>query len=614
MQTRFLKYILPKVYFLFCLYSISQTSAQNTILESGIDKLNLIGCSLQNGMINMNGDGDFQTNKAIFCSETTLEEIDVIFEIKVLAFDTNGSCSFAIGKQSWLAGTMVEFNSQVTASEIKVYRLDNSASTQVKQFTLPFSISPGKTYIFRISKRIQNLSIEINSDDDYYYNDSLYYPVPYFGCMWGTPFIACSNGEIDVTDFTLSTSFNTSPRLAVWGDSFIEGNSLPNIQNRYISLVQDSIGFQNTAIMGRGRESSTTLDSRFSKETQWFKGSEYALLAIGVNDFNFTTWKNNILKDIDTLKKYNIIPIVATLTPRFDRVSFIQHANNWIRNEYNGAYVDLSKAVSANQLNWLPGNGINDSIHPSVQGHLSMFERIKQDAPYLFRKDNAFSIDYINETTNEAIGDKLKYSTNFNFVINEFGNNSTIPITPGATVYFRDTASHGNANSLYGIVSAPSRPVPPASMANTSSGIFDWIFNSNYTSILDYEYSIDDGIKWRTCLKKPIIDLGSLEIQIRVKATSLHFKSVPLHLRDTIPIAGVVNIRVYPNPVNDILTIENITEETMLAINSVDGRVIKTILLSNAVNTINTDDLKSGFYILTLVSKSLSVNYKIFKS
>lgn len=603
---------------LFATLVIIRLAAQNTILENGINKLNLTGSTIQSGEIHIVGTGNFQTNRASFSSATTLEEIDVIFDVKVLALDANNTFRFAIGKQSSLAGTMVEFTGNNTNSSIQVDRLDNSTITNIQQYVLPFNIIIGTQYTIRIGKRIRNLQIEITSGSNYYYNDSLYYPTPFFGLLWGTPFIACKYGEIAISNFTLSTPFNTSPRLAVWGDSFIEGSSLTNYQDRYISLLQDSIGFQNTSIMGRGGETSTSLNSRFPKETQWFKNSKYALLAIGINDNNFTTWKNNILNDIDSLKKNNIIPIIATLTPRSDRLTFLTQVNDWIRNTYNGAYIDISKAVSANETSWLSGYCLTDSVHPSVIGHQSIYDRIKIEAPYLFRNYDTFSIDYINETTLEPVGDSLQYSINSNFITTNIGNNNQIAVVPGTPVYFKDTTTN-NFNTLYEILSIPNRPATPANiLTNNTTGAFDWIFNPNYISISNYEYSNDNGINWITCFQKPIISIGSSVVQLRIKATTSNFKSSIQYLYDTnavgvFAIAKNENIKIYPNPVNDILIIENISEETILRITSSDGRLIKSILLSDAVNTINTDQLANGFYFVSLSNKSFTNNYKIVK-
>ncbi len=602
-------------FILFALLVIENLPAQNIILENGIDKLNLMGSTIQDGEIRIVGTGNFFSNRASFPSETTLDEIDQIVEIKVLALDVNNTFHFSIGKQSWGAGTMVEFTGNTTSSLIKVDRMDNSNIINVKQYILPFNIVVGTKYTIRIGKRQRNLQIEITSSNDHYYNDSLYYPTPFFGVLWGTPFIAGKDGEIGISNFTLSTPFNTSPRLAVWGDSFIEGSSLANYQDRYISLLQDSIGHQNVSIMGRGGENSSSLYTRFPMELKWFKNSKYALLAIGVNEGNFSSWESNTLKTIDSLKKNNIIPIIATLTPRFDRLPFISQVNYWIRNTYNGRYIDISKAVSPDDVSWLPGYNLADNVHPSVVGHQSIFERIKIDAPYLFM-ENVFSIDYINETTLESVSDSLEFSVNFNFITANLGNNTPNPVIPGTTMFVRDTTTNGFA--FYEKLLIPNRPDAPAATLPNTPATFDWIFNPNYVSILDYEYSNDNGNSWVTCFQKPIISIGSSELQLRIKATASNFKSPIQNLYNVFSnnvsaIGNDPNIMIYPNPVNDILTIENISEETNVRITLSDGHLIKSILLSDKVNTIYTDELKAGLYFISLASKSFTGNYKIIK-
>ena len=520
MTSRILTYLM-----LFFLIFQLESNAQKTILENSIEVLNLKGCTKQNGRIQLKGDGNYENHKASFSSETCLEEIDLAFDVEIIGFDSTKSIQFAIGKQSKLAGTLVEFHVRNGRSYLVVNRMDNTSLIHAAKIFLPFTFRAGEEYNIRVGKRIRNLQIEINSSVEHYYNDSLNYPATIYGLFWGTPFIACKHGEIAVNEFVLSTSFNDKPRLAVWGDSFVEGSSLSNPEERYVSMIAKRIGHENISIMGRGGETSGTLNSRIRKEIEWFGEAKFGLLAIGVNDKNFDAWKKEIQKDIVEMRKENIIPILATLSPRSDRNNYIKDVNKWIRTDYQGAYIDISKAVSRNDRLWLPGMCMNDSIHPTMAGHEAMFERIKMDAPFLFNSKSLFSVDFMNERTNERVKSNFKYCDDTDFLNFHSGDNKRISVRPGSVVYFKDTTSV-NSGVFSDILVIPQRPEPPMNdTGNSEPGTFDWVFNPEFEMVSDYEFSLDKGQTWKTCTKKPIRNSSVSVVHIRIKATSENFKS-----------------------------------------------------------------------------------------
>ena len=57
---------------------------------------------------------------------------------------------------------------------------------------------------------------------------------------------------------------------------------------------------------------------------------------------------------------------------------------------------------------------------------------------------------------------------------------------------------------------------------------------------------------------------------------------------------------VYPNPANDFITISGLTEQTSLKIIDVSGRIISNQIISTENSTINTSNLNSGIYFISL--------------
>jgi hypothetical protein len=600
---------------ILCLFILVSTRsiAQQT-LEKGIQTLVLKGATSKNATIEITGTGSIQNNRALSRSQTVLEEIDLYFDVTVSSVDKNGTFKFGVGRQESLAGTYIEISGDSSKSKMVVNRLDNTSLIAVKEYALPFIINPGETYKIRLGKRIRTLIVELSKDQNHFITDTLKYPSPFFGAEWGIPFIACANGTISVSDYELSTPFKLSPRLAVWGDSFIEGSSLDDDKQRYISFLKDSIGYDNIAIMGKGGENSTSLNNRFPSETKWFAGCKYALLAIGVNDLNVDTWKTNITNDILLLKQKGITPIIATLTPRNDRLDYIAQVNKWIRASYNGAYVDLSKVVSANDIDWIAGSCLKDQIHPTAESHKNFFYRIALEAPYLFRDLKAFTIDYANETTSEKVINSLQYSSASNFSTAETGPDAAISVIPGTDLYFRSTAPD-KIKFIYDILLVPSRPSTPLNLQPFTNGIFDWINTPGFDAVGDYEYSLDKGITWTTCIEKPIKNSRVDFVDVRVKAGLKNFRSLPLHIDHLTGIASqeLNRISVYPNPVKNMLTIAKVTGEAVASVYANDGRLVNTFLLTAESNNISLQTLPNGIYMLVIVADKESRTLKLLK-
>ncbi|APY08054.1 hypothetical protein BWZ20_06965 [Winogradskyella sp. J14-2] len=73
-------------------------------------------------------------------------------------------------------------------------------------------------------------------------------------------------------------------------------------------------------------------------------------------------------------------------------------------------------------------------------------------------------------------------------------------------------------------------------------------------------------------------------------------------------------IKVYPNPVDSVIKIDNFTEsEIDITINTISGKVIKKTNSQKAYIEIEFDSTASGVYFVTIKSKTKASNYKIIK-
>jgi hypothetical protein len=69
-----------------------------------------------------------------------------------------------------------------------------------------------------------------------------------------------------------------------------------------------------------------------------------------------------------------------------------------------------------------------------------------------------------------------------------------------------------------------------------------------------------------------------------------------------------MNIRIYPNPVREVLKIEN-TENSIVSIYELNGRLLRTIHDPGNVITIDVSDLGAGVYLIKVqMSKGVSIS------
>lgn len=64
-------------------------------------------------------------------------------------------------------------------------------------------------------------------------------------------------------------------------------------------------------------------------------------------------------------------------------------------------------------------------------------------------------------------------------------------------------------------------------------------------------------------------------------------------------------VTMYPNPVHDFVTIENIFKAPLsLSIADIEGRVIKNINIENTISTVSVSDFNAGVYFIKVVNKT----------
>ncbi len=73
------------------------------------------------------------------------------------------------------------------------------------------------------------------------------------------------------------------------------------------------------------------------------------------------------------------------------------------------------------------------------------------------------------------------------------------------------------------------------------------------------------------------------------------------------------SVKLYPNPFNELINIEGITEETTLNVYDITGKLIHSNLIKTANSTLSTSEFSNGIYIIRLQSNLGSRSFKLLK-
>lgn len=250
----------------------------------------------------------------------------------------------------------------------------------------------GLTYTFKVTKNQTSVLFEILDKNTVVFDKSFsVYNNRMMALMRGKPVFMINNGDFHIINIILDTPYK-QPLINVFGDSFVEGVSLMdngiNLDTRWVSLLQKSIGEENCLIDGKGGEKmSPEFINRVMYINSIYK-SKYVLLSIGTNNYSDVSRCISEMKNLtEQIKKNNQIPIFATVTPRksYDYNNTAVKINDWIKSS-GELYVDMHQAVTPQDSPewWAEGYVLSDGIHPTAIAYDAMFEQLKDDCTFLF--------------------------------------------------------------------------------------------------------------------------------------------------------------------------------------------------------------------------------------
>jgi len=90
--------------------------------------------------------------------------------------------------------------------------------------------------------------------------------------------------------------------------------------------------------------------------------------------------------------------------------------------------------------------------------------------------------------------------------------------------------------------------------------------------------------------------------------------TAPVDMCTGIDEANENDLVIYPNPVNDVLTIKGLTNNSIITVFDVAGKIILTENCTSNIHTVSTDGLTSGIYYVKIIDEAnTSKAYKIVK-
>lgn len=315
---------------------------------------------------------------------------------EVIVNDSNSKFSLGRG-DSPLVGDKRGVATVDLSVNILYYGLWDSVSVEPSPYewsepiTVPFV--SGNTYVLELTKD-RNLMIAKyydKSNPNVYNQIYLDYgnenPVVYHADSWGKSRLIFFKGDIKIINFKYQNLVNWTPKISVYGDSYIEASSLMRQNYTKHPRWADKLYVNNNGNMTlSGPGGAQPYDMvRYGDFEQSRIIPTYTIYALGYNSTNFTDWKSETDICIDRILSYGSIPIMVTLQPRADRQAFINEVNDYVMNTSPYDYIDFARALTVNgdRLTWIPEYLWTDNVHPTPAGFQAMYDEIVANNSYL---------------------------------------------------------------------------------------------------------------------------------------------------------------------------------------------------------------------------------------
>jgi len=190
------------------------------------------------------------------------------------------------------------------------------------------------------------------------------------------------------------------------------------------------------------------------------------------------------------------------------------------------------------------------------------------------------------------------------------------------------------------------RVLPVTESPEISSFQIDWLNNSLQVNekevsmrwfasqeVANSKFIIEqsiDGVNWETIrsvnthggdqmytasFDRSMLTNAEVMVRVRLQTSNGIYSNAPAHLVNNVRSANELLINVYPNPANDLVTLQSATTLSgmYVEVTSIEGKVVRRIdfnTIGNAVD-LNVSDLSNGVYLLNIHSNNAVTTKKI---
>ena len=277
---------------------------------------------------------------------------------------------------------------------------------------------------------------------------------------------------------------------------------------------------------------------------------------------------------------------------------------------------------------------------------------------FVYSADMNGNTNWINRTSStgsfaKSGSDAAVSSTGAVYVAGTLAGNTTFGATSATGLGQTDMFLAKLLTGVAGMQNGPqmreilnSRVLPVTESPEISSFQIDWL--NNNVQVTDKEVSLRwfasqevanskfiieqsvDGVNWETIrtvnthgadqaysttIDRSMLANAEVMVRVRLQTNNGIYSNAPAHLVNNVRSSNELAINVYPNPANDVVTLQSTSTLSgmYVEVTSVEGKVVRRVefnAIGNAVD-LNVSDLANGVYLLNIHSNNAVTTKKI---
>jgi hypothetical protein len=151
-------------------------------------------------------------------------------------------------------------------------------------------------------------------------------------------------------------------------------------------------------------------------------------------------------------------------------------------------------------------------------------------------------------------------------------------------------------------------------VANSKFIIEQSVDGVNWTSIRTVNTQGSDK-SYSVSFDREILANAEVLVRVRMQSANGIYNNAPAHLVNNVRSSNELMINVYPNPANDVVTLQSSVSMNgmYVEVTSVEGKVIRRVEFNSPANAVdlNVSELANGIYLLNIHANNAVTTKKI---